>query len=449
MDNNKLLLVLGITLFLIPFLSNNVLGDINITSCQELNQSGETYYLTQDINVNSSPCFNIIANNIILDCGGHLINGSFNNIISINRGDYTTTNITVKNCNMINVGYGIYTNYADFNYFYNITINNSNSYCLFFNYGHNITVNNLLIQNCDLEALYITRVYDSYFENITLINGYKGLQVAYSNNNIFDTFVIKECKSPYAFLVSGVNSFYNKFFNGLINCSSHITGGTNYWNTTKQNGTRIYSNGNLIGGNYWTNPSGTGYSDICNDTNYDGFCDEPYDVEHKDNNCNDTNSCDYLPLTLIKLKIFINNPKTDVYSPTNFILSGTTTLESNISYSLDNGTNQTLCNNCTEFSTQVYSPKGEHTICVYAITTDGSETDSECVTYTSANTVLQEYPISIAILLGFIFSILAYAFRGTLIGEPVSLIEIMIALVVIIVIIISLLFGTFNTPLFV
>jgi len=66
------------------------------------------------------------------------------------------------------------------------------------------------------------------------------------------------------------------------------------FNTTKQNGNRIYGLGTDIGGNYWTNSYGSGYSDTCNDNNIDGFCDEPLVLRDS----NDTvDNIDYLPLS--------------------------------------------------------------------------------------------------------------------------------------------------------
>jgi hypothetical protein len=44
-----------------------------------------------------------------------------------------------------------------------------------------------------------------------------------------------------------------------------------------------------MGGNYWTNPTGNGFSDTCTDANNDGFCDSNYILA--------TNNIDYLPLS--------------------------------------------------------------------------------------------------------------------------------------------------------
>ena len=67
------------------------------------------------------------------------------------------------------------------------------------------------------------------------------------------------------------NLFYNNYF-GQIH-SDFL--GTNFWNTTKQAGNRIYSAGTQIGGNYWAD-SGGGYSETCVDSDTDGFCDNSY-----------------------------------------------------------------------------------------------------------------------------------------------------------------------------
>jgi hypothetical protein len=50
----------------------------------------------------------------------------------------------------------------------------------------------------------------------------------------------------------------------------------NDWNATKQSGSRIFSAGTQIGGNYWATESGDGYSEGCDDSNTDGFCDDAY-----------------------------------------------------------------------------------------------------------------------------------------------------------------------------
>jgi len=88
----------------------------------------------------------------------------------------------------------------------------------------------------------------------------------------------------YFFDIYIYNNLFNQTTNTYIQNPDRFSG---YWNTTRQTGTRIYSAGTEIGGNYWTNPSGNGYSDTCTDADNDGFCDNSYTVA--------TNNIDYLP----------------------------------------------------------------------------------------------------------------------------------------------------------
>ena len=96
---------------------------------------------------------------------------------------------------------------------------------------------------------------------------------------------------------SNGNHIYNNYFKNTNNAIDENTGrevpsgvfyGNNTWNTTKITVTNIIG-GSYLGGNFWANPSGTGFSQNCIDANGDGFCDLPYVL--------DANHTDYLPLT--------------------------------------------------------------------------------------------------------------------------------------------------------
>jgi hypothetical protein len=128
---------------------------------------------------------------------------------------------------------------------------------------------------------------------ITSCDSFYGCVALYSNDMTIKNSRI-DAGSGRAFYVGDSSTSRNKIYNNLINASTPMynyfkTLGRNEWNTTKQNGSRIYSPGMETGGNYWTNPSVNGYSDTCNDTNTDGFCDNPYMLA--------TDNVDYLPLS--------------------------------------------------------------------------------------------------------------------------------------------------------
>jgi len=119
------------------------------------------------------------------------------------------------------------------------------------------------------------------------IDSYYGWVIGSKKNDIIEN-VISSSKDSGIYIRSSSNNIYNNLFNNSKNAE---VDGSNYWNTTKQFGGRIYGArayepGKYIGGNYWTNPTGNGHSDTC--TEKDCFCEEPYVI--------DENNIDYLPL---------------------------------------------------------------------------------------------------------------------------------------------------------
>ncbi|OYT43639.1 MAG: hypothetical protein B6U88_00380 [Candidatus Aenigmarchaeota archaeon ex4484_56] len=368
---SRLLLLLIFVLFIRPNLA------IDITDCANLNQSGETYFLTADIiNTSTSYCMNISANNVTLDCQGHTIDGddAADYGIYIYRSSSQTTNITIKNCivtdwdtvniylenadgnNITNVtansspDEGIYLYSSSSNSLTDITANsnddsgislfdfsssniltditaNSNGWLgIWLYYSSSNTLTNIMANSNDEDGISLEFSNSNILINITAnSNNYDGIYLySSSSNNLTD--ITANSNSNYGIHISydsdnntianstianntdaGLyldkyssddpenNTIYNCLFNNSVNVKidDNITG-ENYFNTTKQLGTRIYSNGNYIGGNYWTNPSGTGYSDTCNDTDHDGFCDNPLNLS------NGTSvAWDYLPLSKI------------------------------------------------------------------------------------------------------------------------------------------------------
>ncbi len=107
-------------------------------------------------------------------------------------------------------------------------------------------------------------------------------------------------EAPY----NGTNWFYNNIFNNTINFFNDTSNYTNdhytireinnstgiisaALNTSKTAGTNIIG-GSFLGGNFWAKPDGTGFSQICVDSEGDGIGDLPYYITGND--------IDYLPL---------------------------------------------------------------------------------------------------------------------------------------------------------
>ncbi len=91
---------------------------------------------------------------------------------------------------------------------------------------------------------------------------------------------------------------WNNYFNndGNVDLHGSVTGAI--WNLTKSPGTNIV-NGPFIGGNYWANPDGTGWSQVTPDRG-DGFTTAPFVL--------DDNNVDSLPLHLFEGEIPITAP---------------------------------------------------------------------------------------------------------------------------------------------
>ncbi len=87
------------------------------------------------------------------------------------------------------------------------------------------------------------------------------------------------------------NEIYNNFFNNTINVLFLEQPSTeNYFNVSKTRGFNIVG-GPYLGGNFWANPNGTGFSETCEDNDKDGICDSPCPV------LDVPQIIDYLPLT--------------------------------------------------------------------------------------------------------------------------------------------------------
>jgi parallel beta-helix repeat protein len=298
----KLILFILIFLFILKTAKAEV---YYISNCTTLDQPNSIYYLTQDIIGIPEDrwwegCIQIYPNsNITLDCQGHTIQCDryvyywYGTIpyygIKVNYGtgnpfieycpDSFSNNNTIKNCVVKNCGVGIGLMNSDNNFITNVmAINNMDNIFLYCGSSFNIFDNIYTRNASDYEISFYWR---------------------YNNNNTIKNSKIFTVRTPYysapywfpcSFLIdtSSYNNFYNNFISADV-CYMRWRGyseGT-YFNTTKRLGINIIG-GSWIGGNYWTNSNKTGYSDTCNDTDNDGFCDIPFSLG--------MGSYDYLPL---------------------------------------------------------------------------------------------------------------------------------------------------------
>jgi parallel beta-helix repeat protein len=229
----------------------------------------------------------IQATDIVLDCQMHAIDGiNAINSIGIFAGWLSpiNTNITIRNCIVRDWETGIEIDYVNNNKIES-SIFRSNTYGVYISNGNNNRIEgNIFIYNSyglRLLAEMNDNVYNNYFDNNTY-----GIYTTAGIGNVINYNKIKSIQDGVYISYDENDWIYNNYFASPTNVEFGTTY-PNYWNTTRQVGTRIYSIGNEIGGNYWSSPDRNGYSDNCVDSDKDGFCDSPYVLA--------TDNVDYLP----------------------------------------------------------------------------------------------------------------------------------------------------------
>ncbi len=211
----------------------------------------------------------------------------------------------VKDSTINNNEYGVIIESSHNSTVQGLDINNNTRWGMIIDYVDNITVNaNSFSGNGNMSSYGGLLTIDSNctVTNNRFNNNYDGIiwQVVddtvnsttiYHNNlfqnNAFTLFFDYELPSNYA---NQKLYFYNNFINDSSyvdsDCfSSDFSGDYLPFNSSAFNfnapmhaGTRVYSSGRMIGGNYWAYPNGTGYSQTGTDTNQDGFTDTPFDL---------------------------------------------------------------------------------------------------------------------------------------------------------------------------
>jgi len=253
-----------------------------------------------------------------------------------------TQNANITNSVFTDLEYAIYSYYSDSNTFVNILIN-SNTRGLFQFYSDS-----------------------NIFTNITANSNQYGVYFYYSALNTINNSKIESNTNYGIYLANsdsgGPNNIYNNFLNNTNNIGFSGTIYPNNWNTTKQSGTRIYSSGTEIGGNYYTNSTGNGYSDTCPDSEPDGFCDDAYNATNGVA-CTPEVDCginaDYLPLAIDTTPpaITIQSPENITYNTQSIWFNVTLNEPGDwCAYSLDNAANITMTNSSGNWNTTSPSP---------------------------------------------------------------------------------------------
>ena len=147
------------------------------------------------------------------------------------------------------------------------------------------------ITNCNygisLDFVFYSGIYNNTISNTS--TGIYMREECHNNELSGNTITSSDQSGIYLLDNAADNRIYNNYFNNTVNVRTENSKG-NSWNTTKTQRTNIVK-GSCLGGNFWANPRGTGFSQTANDSNSDGISDQPYKVNGS--------SFDYLPLVML------------------------------------------------------------------------------------------------------------------------------------------------------
>lgn len=226
---------------------------------------------------------NMIKGNTIAAKGGVVLYNSGNNILIDNAVSnanigirlYESTNNTISgNTFELNDNYGIGLWDSNQNNLSGNIANSNGKIGIYLQSSSNNILRDNLVSNNE----------DGIFLQYSCVNKNCSKIDYSSKNTINGNYIMNNMRG--IILVSGGNLIYDNYFNNTLNVDGDYM---NEWNNTGSSEMNIVG-GPIIGGNFWADKNGTGFSQLCNDTDGDSICDEQYRFD-------DTN-IDCLPLSV-------------------------------------------------------------------------------------------------------------------------------------------------------
>jgi parallel beta-helix repeat protein len=272
---------------------NNTYSQVAFVACNNvtLNATGITdaVYLFY---TNNSKVYNV---NSSYNYYGLLLWFSSNNSLS---------NITAS----YNLWRGLYLESSSNNALTNIIAGSNSDEGLLLSSSSNNTLSNITANSNTGYGLYLSSSSNyNTLQNVTASSNSYGIYLLglFEYNTINDSRI--ENNTNYGIYLESFdpeyprwNTFYNNFLNNTVNLYSDSANNLNYWNVSMDCTKTSIIGGPCIGGNYWTNSSATGFSDMCTDGNGDGICDANYTAA--------TNNTDYLPLSEKPPQLIFTSP---------------------------------------------------------------------------------------------------------------------------------------------
>ncbi|MGY4884776.1 MAG: right-handed parallel beta-helix repeat-containing protein [Nanobdellota archaeon] len=187
--------------------------------CGNLNTSNSIYEMNQSLIINGT-CFNILADNITLDCMNQTINYSSGAALGYGINVTNYDNITIRNCNLLegisttDYNHGIYLNNSLFSTIENNTIQTLGYYSsgIYLNTGSNYTdiFNNTL--NATLNGGYGIFIKSSFYNNISNSSGLTYDWGIYLENSNYNNITNVSFNATYWDCITLYQSNYNTIF---------------------------------------------------------------------------------------------------------------------------------------------------------------------------------------------------------------------------------------------
>ena len=163
-------------------------------------------------------------------------------------------NCIIDNNKILNNGYGIYLLNSKGNTLSNNKVTNNGGYGILFSIASNNTLIGNTVSDNKGRGIHIGTSDGNTLSGNTI-----------SSNGVYGLFVCPK---------SDNNLVFNNYFNNTVN--AEIKNGIgNAYNTTKTEGTNIVGS-SYLGGNFWAEPDGSGFSETAIDADGDGIADSAY-----------------------------------------------------------------------------------------------------------------------------------------------------------------------------
>jgi parallel beta-helix repeat protein len=157
---------------------------VEVFDCRELGEEGQEYLLMNDIGPVSETCFEVMANDVVLDLGGYIVsgNGGWDNKYGIFVGGYNNTEI--KNGFISGFRSGIYLLSSSENILSGILIEENSENGIYLISSSSNILSDLLIYEHSSSGISLSSSFDNVLSGINLSDNGDGILLQGSSRNV-------------------------------------------------------------------------------------------------------------------------------------------------------------------------------------------------------------------------------------------------------------------------